>query len=540
MSWTSNPGRRAFLGLAGGTMAGMTLTVPAHAGQEDPTSGRRRGGTLTMLVEPEPTTLVTATNSADPSMLVSAKVTEGLLTYGFDLDPRPQLATRWSVSDDGLRLAFHLREGVRWHDGTAFTAADVAYSIGLLKEFHPRGRTTFANVIAVRTPDPSTAVIELSRPAPFLLQALAGCESPIVPRHVYAGSDPAANRNGAAPIGTGPFRFKEWVRGSHITYERNPDYWDAPKPYLDRLVVRFIEDPVARVAAIETGDIVLAPATPVPLGELARLRSNPNIVFSTNGYQYTNQVVRLEFNLDETLFRNIEVRRAIAHAIDRRMLIEQAWLGYGVPAFGPISPDLTSFSAPDLLAPSFDPAEAERLLDTADLPRGPDGIRFRLPLDYVPAGDGYRRTAEAVSLALARIGIAASVRSQDFPAYIKRVYSDRDFHFSVSRMNNMFDPSVGVQRVFWSRNFQRGVPFSNGSHYANPDADSLLERAAVEVNPSLRRDYFLRFQKIVIADLPDVTLLAPRQITIASTRVADHTLTADGTMANLAETYLAG
>ncbi|MEJ0069562.1 MAG: hypothetical protein WDO24_13450 [Pseudomonadota bacterium] len=104
----------------------------------------------------------------------------------------------------------------------------------------------------------------------------------------------------------------------------------------------------------------------------------------------------------------------------------------------------------------------------------------------------------------------------------------------------MFDPSVGVQRVFWSKNFQRGVPFSNGSHYASPEADDLLERAAVETNPALRHDLFRQFQSRIVADLPDVTLLAPQQITIANRRVVDHTLTADGAAGNLAETYLQG
>jgi len=181
-----------------------------------------------MLVEPEPTTLVALTNCADRTMLVSAKVTEGLLSYDFDLAPLPQLATGWSVSGDGLRLTFELRQGVRWHDGHPFTSADVAFSIRVLKEIHPRGRATFAALAEVQTPDPHTAIFVLSKPAPFILSALAACESPIVPKHLYDGADPATNGN--APIGTGPFLFKEWVRGSHIVYERNPDYWDAPKP----------------------------------------------------------------------------------------------------------------------------------------------------------------------------------------------------------------------------------------------------------------------------------------------------------------------
>jgi peptide/nickel transport system substrate-binding protein len=521
----------------------MSFAVPIYsgsAGQEMPSDAPRRGGILTMLVDPEPTTLVALTNSADPSMLVSAKVTEGLLSYGFDLKPKPQLATRWSISADGRELTFELRKGVRWHDGAEFTSGDVAFSIGLLKTHHPRGRTTFANVVEVRSPDPHTVTLALSEPAPFLLSALAACESPIVPRHIYEGSDVATNRNGAAPIGTGPFVFKEWVKGSHIVYARNTDYWDHPKPYLDGLVIKFMKDPAERISAIKNGVIQLAPGTPVPPAELDRLRSNSDLAFESRGYTYTNQVVRLEFNLDDPILRNVKVRRGIAHAMDRSAIIEHAWFGYGEPAYGPISPDLKQFLAPELSTPNFDLPEAERLLDEAGLPRGSDGIRLRLALDYIPTGDGYRRTADWISTVLARVGIEASVRSQDFPAYIKRVYTDRDFQLAVNRMNNMFDPSVGVQRIFWSKNFQRGVPFSNGSHYTSREADSVLERAAVEMDPVLRREYFLQFQRIVVADLPDVTLLVPTQITIASKRIVGHTLTADGAAANLAEVYFQG
>ena len=251
-------------------------------------------------------------------------------------------------------------------------------------------------------------------------------------------------------------------------------------------------------------------------------------------------MVRLEFNLDDPILRDVKVRRAIAHAMDRSAIIKHAWFSYGEPAYGPISPDLKQFYAPELGTPDFNLVKAERLLDEAGLPRDPDGIRFRLALDYVPGGDGYRHTADWISTALAGIGIEAPVRSQDFPAYIKRIYTDRDFQFAVSRMNNMFDPSVGVQRVFWSRNFQRGVPFSNGSHYTSREADIALERAAVETDPVLRHEYFLQFQKIVVADLPDVTLLVPAQITIANKKIAGHTLTADGAAANLAEIYFQG
>ncbi|TIU26064.1 MAG: ABC transporter substrate-binding protein, partial [Mesorhizobium sp.] len=131
-----------------------------------------------------------------------AKVTEGLLTYDFDLTPRPLLATEWSVSDDGLRYTFKLREGVKWHDGKPFTSVDVAYSIATIKEVHPRGRNTFLNLTDIQTPDPLTVTLVLSKPAPYLITALAAPETPIVPKHLYEGTKAAENPVNNAPVGT--------------------------------------------------------------------------------------------------------------------------------------------------------------------------------------------------------------------------------------------------------------------------------------------------------------------------------------------------
>ena len=322
---TTSIGRRKFV-------AGLDSAASARAAGSN-------GGTLTLLVDPEPTTLVTVTNPADPSLLVSAKTTEGLLAYDFELNPKPQLATNWVAEPGGKAFTFTLRRGVKWHDGVDFTAADVAFSIALLKEVHPRGRATFANVTEVVTPTPNTVILKLSKPAPYLLSSLAACECPIVPKHIYEGTDATTNANGKAPVGTGPFIFKEWVRGKHILYERNPNYWDKPKPYIDRLVVRFITDAADRVSAIAAGEISLAPATPVPLSALDRLMALPHLGFETNGYQYTNQIVRLEFNLDSPYLKELKVRQAIAHAIDRKEILDAAWFGRGEVAFSPISPE---------------------------------------------------------------------------------------------------------------------------------------------------------------------------------------------------------
>src|SRR5262249_13406456 len=284
-----------------------TIASPARAQDSAIGLARRRGGTLDLLVDPEPTTLVAAAQCRESTLGVSANVREGLLAHNIHPPPKPQLAIEWSVDRQFTKFSFRLRKGVAWHDGRPFTASDVSYSIMLLKHVHPRGRATFANVQEVQAPDNETVIIRLAKPAPYLLKAFAACESPIVPRHRYEGTDPGKNPNASAPIGTGPFVFKEWVRGRRILYERNPVYWDAPKPYFDHLRVHVIADPMRRLSAIEDGTVTLAPATPLSLRQIEHLRGRPELGFETNGYQYLNQVVRVEFNLDDPILKDLRV-----------------------------------------------------------------------------------------------------------------------------------------------------------------------------------------------------------------------------------------
>src|SRR5258708_432536 len=287
------------LALAGGRVRAQTTTT---------TPAPKKGGTLTFMQNSEPQTLVALTTEAAAALTVRAKVTEGVLEYDYDIKPRPQLATEWSISQDGKTYTFKLRPNVKFHDGKPFTSADVAYSIQLLKTVHPRGRNTFANVNEVKTPDPLTAVIELSKPAPYLIKALTAAEAPMMPRHIYEGTDPLANPNGNAPIGTGPYKFKEWVRGSHIIYEPNPDYWDAPKPYIDRMVCKFLPDPGARSIAFENGSADIGYPTPVALSALERLKKSPTLAFATQGTSHSPNVSALQFNFHHQFFKKQKAR----------------------------------------------------------------------------------------------------------------------------------------------------------------------------------------------------------------------------------------
>jgi peptide/nickel transport system substrate-binding protein len=173
------------------------------------------------------------------------------------------------------------------------------------------------------------------------------------------------------------------------------------------------------------------------------------------------------------------------------------------------------------------------------LPRQSNGFRFPLTIDFNPYDSTFARLAEYLRQTLRRVGIESTVRSQDFAAYVKRIYTDRDFDLDANFLGNTFDPTVGVQRLYWSRNFKKGVAFSNASHYDNPEVDRLLEAAAVENDPRTRVDYFRKFQQVVARDLPIVDLITLKQVTLYNKRVHNHTVTADGLGGNLADVFLA-
>ena len=483
------------------------------------------GGTLNWAYYPDPTALIAINTSSGTGQAIGPKVNEGLFDFDYDLNPTPLLATSWSASDDGLRYTFALRKGVKWHDGKDFTAEDVKFTIFRLKEAHPRGRITFQNVTDVETPDPLTAVIVLSKPAPYLISALSSSESPIVPKHVYETFKPAEQPTLAQTIGTGPFILKEWVPGSHLIFDRNPDYWDAPKPYLDRVVLRVILDPAARAAALETGEIDIG-ANPVPLSDIERLKANANLVVDTTTYAYSGPQQQLFFNYENEILTKKDVRLAIAHAIDLQKLVDIALFGYAQVSPSPISTALPKWYDPSIKAREPDLKLANKLLDDAGYPRGADGTRFKLRLAY----NSFLQPsyADFIKQSLAAVGIDAEILKLDLATFLKTVYTDRAWDLVIESLSNTFDPTLGVQRAYWSKNFKIGLVFSNASHYSNPEVDALLEAAAVEPDEGKRRELWYKFQHIIHDDVVSVDLVAAGAQIVANKRVKNFAPGAQG------------
>ena len=474
--------RRSLAGVMGLALATVFASGPASA--------QKAGGTLVQITQPEPPNLASYISTSGPIGQVTAKIFDGLLEYNFDLKPQPSLAESFEVTPDGKTITFKLRKDVKFHDGKPFTSADVQFSfMQVLKENHPRGIATFKELTAVETPDPHTAIFKLAEPAPYLLMALSGYESPILPKHVYGEGDIKTHPNANKPVGTGPFKFVEWRRGEFIRLDKNKDYWRAGMPYLDRMVVRFIADSSTRTAAIEKGEAHVAGFGAVPYNDVKKLAAMPTLEVTTKGYEMVSPVVELVVNTKQPPLDNVKVRQAIAYAIDRQFVIANVWFGFGKPAMGPIS---SNFAPAGLYAAGVDYTVADRierankLLDDAGLPKKADGFRFEIVHDITPYGEEWQRAGEAVQQALAQVGIKVTLRYEDVAKWLKRVYTDYDFHLSSNFLYNLADPVLGVHRSFHSDRIKPGTVFVNGARWSSPETDQLMDQATIEPDAAKR------------------------------------------------------
>jgi peptide/nickel transport system substrate-binding protein len=510
--------RRSLLG----STAALTLTPQAKA------QTAQRGGTMVLIVEPEPANLAAYMSVAGNIPPITTQIYEGLVGYNWDLKPIPHLAKSWDIAPDGRTITFHLQDNVSFHNGAKFTSADVEYSImHVLKKLHPRAPIVFKQLTAIETPDPLTAIFHLDNPAPYMMMALSGYDAPMLCKALFENTDPASNPTANKPVGTGPFKFGTWDRGQYIRLDRNPSYWQPGLPYLDRLIARFIPDASTRSAALETGEVHYAAYSAVNYADVARLRANPILDTTSKGYELFAGLSELELNSHRPPFDKKAVRQAIAYAVDRQFIVDNIQYGFGKPATGPIcssfaasgiyTADVRRFDVPDRIA------IANKLLDDAGLPRGENGMRFASTIEVNPFGQQWQRQAEYLKQAFAAVGIDLSLRNEDVGAWLRRVYTDYDYAISEPFVSNASDPVIGVQRQYTTDQIRKGVVFVNNSFYSNPEIDALFAAGAVELDPPKRAEIYQKIQKILVEDSPLIWLTEIQYVTIFNKKLHDAT-----------------
>jgi peptide/nickel transport system substrate-binding protein len=464
-----------------------------------------RGGTLTSLLTPEPPILILGVNGQGPTLIAGSKIYQGLISYTPGLEPIPVLAKSWTISDDKRVYTFNLQEGVKFHDGEPFTADDVVFSVmDFAMTLSSRARSVFSLVEKAEAVDAHTVRFTLKQPyIPFLLSFVV-TGVPMMPKHIFAGTDFRSNPHNSVPIGTGPFKFVEWQRGNFIRLRRFDDYWKHGQPYLDEIIYRFVPDSQSRALALQTGQVQLAAGNDIEPFDVPRFRKQPDLTVTTAGWEYFAPMSWFEINKRVKPLDDKRVRQAMSMALDRKFITERLWFGVGKPATGPLCASVNYYD-PSVTLPPYDPARAMALLDEAGLKPGANGVRFSIKHLPLPYGEVWTRLSEYFRASMQKIGIEVTLDSTDAGGWAARLAA-WEFDTSVNFVYEVGDPSYAVEGYFISSNIKK-ITFTNVGGYENPRVDELFAKARASGDPAERKTYFAELQRILVDDMPYLYLM---------------------------------
>lgn len=487
----------------------LASTAAATVMHAIPAWAQQKGGTLTVGLTYEIDTM----NVYSTGFLgdAQAAVVEGLLAPDKDAKYVPVLATEVPtianggivVAADGktMKVSYKLRPGVTWHDGKPFTSADVKYTWEAVKDekFIAESKDGSSEVESIDTPDDLTVVVNYNTILPTFASTLFTFG--IFPKHALEGTDLNTSSYNQTPIGTGPFKVKEFVTGQYVALERYDGYWKKAEngdalPYLDGIVFKMIPDTNTLVTQLKSGEVDLVVQT--PYNQAQQLTGVDRIELITGpllSWQH------LDFNFKNPTLADLAVRKAIAQAIDRTVL-SKAQGGYPKPIKSPVVPVFEFYddSTPVL---DFDVAAANTTLDDAGYALGSDGIRAKdgNKLSYkfmVQAGRADDELVQQVIITeLKAIGIEAVANNQSGVAYREARYKG-GYDLIYGRWITSADP---VYSVFWGTG---GA--NNGQSYSNPDLDAALKAFENTLDPAARKTAATEFQKIIATDLPTIPL----------------------------------
>jgi peptide/nickel transport system substrate-binding protein len=407
----------------------------------------------------------------------------------------PDLAERWDILDDGRRYVFHLNQSARWHDGVPVTAHDVAYTYTEAIANGYFALSWLQDIEAVRALDDHTVECILKSPnAAFLSQLGIFVATHILPRHLFDGTDWATNPHTFAPVGSGPFKFAEWVKGERIELVANDDYW-GDGPHLERLTYRVIPDPAEVATLMERGEVHFY-VMGAPCQEIAEWQTKPGVELMVDP---GHALAFLSFNWTQPRWQDRRVREAIARVVDRGPLAAAA-CSMARPTPYHYLENITWAFNPDAAAPAHDLAAAERLLDEAGYPRDADGIRFRVRLVHRLLYAHYGSAARLFGEQLREVGIAATVEGLDPVAWRDRVQEAADFDLLVD--SGDIGPDPQVMASFLTSDGPR-----NAMRYANPQIDALFVQGRAATDRAERGTHYRAIQAILADDIARVPLM---------------------------------
>ncbi|MFQ5936682.1 MAG: ABC transporter substrate-binding protein [Acidiferrobacterales bacterium] len=487
------------------TLAAAAVAVPLAAAAKD----------LKLGLALEPSSIDPHYHNLSPNNAFSREVFDRLIMPDEKQKLMPGLAVSWKAVDD-LTWEFKLRKGVKFHDGTPFTADDVVFTFERAPNV-PQSPSSFGTYLKgkkIVKIDDHTVQIKTEKPYPLMPNDMSTFS--IISKKHGQGASTADYNSGKAAIGTGAFKFVEWVPGDRLILERNENYW-GKKPEWKKVVIKPIRSGPARVAALLAGDVDFIDN--VPTTDITRLKKDSKLNLSQG---ISNRVIylHLDHNRDNSPFvkaknggsiknplKDVRVRKAISKAINRDTIVERVMEGVAIPA-GQLLPEGFFGVSPNLQPEGYDPAGAKKLLADAGVANG-----FQLTI-HGP-NDRYINDAkicEAVAQMLTKVGIKTAVETMPKSVYFKRASrggpnKTPEFSFIlVGWGSGTGEASSPLKSLLHTYDKARGFGASNRGRYSNPKVDGLIEQALATVDDAKRQDLLAKATEIAINDLGIIPL----------------------------------
>jgi peptide/nickel transport system substrate-binding protein len=482
--------------------------------------------TVTLALESDPTNIDPRFGTDVNSARVYQIVCNGLIRKDQQSNLIPDLAERWETPDDKTYV-FYLRKGVKFQDGTEFTAEDVKYTIEsiLSPEMKSPKAAAFQKVKSIEILDPYTIKFTLSETfSPFLIEMT----QQIIPKKAAEAQE--GNKFTRQLIGTGPFKFVEWQHDSQVVFEANPDYFGGA-PKVNRVVFKIIPDETVRTLELQQGGV-----------DLVQNALSPDMlpVVEKQGLKVVTQesiiINYLAFNLEDQILKNVKVRQALAYAIDRQIIVDNLLKGHATLATGLLSPANWAYES-NVQTYTYNIEKAKTLLDEAGYPDpDSDGPEARFKLVYKTSTDTLRRQiGEVLQDQLKKVGIEIEIQSFEWAKFYEDLKSG-NFQIVTSNWVGVTEPDM-----FYSVFHSKMAPPNgrNRGRYVNPRIDELTVKGQLVLDGQERKKVYSEIQKILAEDLPYIYLWYPHNVIVMSKRVQGFTPYPDGDFVSLKDVWIA-
>lgn len=494
------------------------------------------GDTIVMGSIGDASNLLPVLASDSSSSDINGLIYNGLVRYDKNFTIEGELAESWTISDDNRTLTFKLRPDVRWHDGTPFTSADVLFTYQLYVD--PNTPTAYAEqyrlVKKAEAPDPLTFRVSYEEP---LATALISWGVSIMPRHLLEGKDITQSPLSRAPVGTGPYVFKEWSPGEKIVLEANEDYFEG-KPYIKRVLYRVIPDQSTMFLELLSGGLDYMGLNPI---QFETQTETPAFRRRFNKYRYPSSgYTYLGYNLRKALFQDKRVRQAISYAIDKNELIDGVLLGLGQVATGPYKPGSWAYN-PQVKTYAYDPERSRALLAEAgwqdtdgDGILDKEGKPFSFTIVTNQGNDQRIKSGEIIQRRLREVGIEVRLRVIEWASFLKEFINPGNFDATI--LGWTIPPDPDSYNVWHSSKTRPGE--LNFVQFRHPEVDELLEKGRRTLSQEERKKLYDRFQEILAEEQPYTFLYVPDALPVVAERFRGIEPAPAGIMHNFIEWYV--